>query len=133
MASSWKPWETHTPQWRAKAIAEGLTKQRWNAYGKLSPATRKTTNPREYAKGETVRKQRLSRQRGEILETLLKLTKSEGNDRARRRMRAHVNRMPDELVVKYHKVKPETHRRWASDSSKVVQVDGQPYNPSWYR
>jgi hypothetical protein len=133
MAAPWKPWKSHTPQWRAKAIASGMTRQRWDKYGELSTTTRKVTNPREYAQGNSVAAQRLARQREDIVQTLLGLTNSQDNKKAIRRMRGRINMMPDELVVKYHKVKPETHRRWARDVSKVIYVDGEPFNPSWYR
>jgi len=41
----------HSPAWRAKASAEGATRQRWDAWAKLSPATRKATSQRDYATG----------------------------------------------------------------------------------
>ncbi len=48
-----KTWMEHSPSWRAKASAEGATRQRWDAWSKLSPAARKATSQRDYATGLT--------------------------------------------------------------------------------
>lgn len=48
-----KTWLEHSPSWRAKASAEGATRQRWDAWFKLSPAARKATSQRDYATGLT--------------------------------------------------------------------------------
>ena len=48
-----KTWMEHSPSWRSKASAEGATRQRWDAWLKLSPTARKATSQRDYATGLT--------------------------------------------------------------------------------
>lgn len=52
-----KPWLDHSPAWRSKMYAEGLTPAKWEAWRKLSDESRKKTSPAEYAKGTGVNRQ----------------------------------------------------------------------------
>jgi hypothetical protein len=52
---AYKSWMEHSPSWRAKASAEGATRQRWDSWQKLSPAAQKATSQRDYATGLTVK------------------------------------------------------------------------------
>lgn len=58
MASQVKPWDSHSDRWKRQKLREGLNPKKWDAWRKLAPASRRTTNPTAYAKGSTVREQR---------------------------------------------------------------------------
>ena len=58
MSAPRKRWDEHSERWKRDALKSGLTPARWNAWFKLSPKSRKTTDPRKYAKGESVAQQR---------------------------------------------------------------------------
>ena len=58
MSAPRKRWDEHSARWRREAQRDGLSRSRWDGYFKLNPKTRRQTDQREYAKGETVAKQR---------------------------------------------------------------------------
>jgi hypothetical protein len=57
-----------------------MTKARWDAWFSLSPSTRKTTDPRRYARGETVGAQRRSAAEVQVIARMLDL-KAEASQR----------------------------------------------------
>jgi hypothetical protein len=65
-----KSWDDHSDRWKRQAKREGLTPGRWNRWLRLSPKTRKETNPREYAKGESVPRQRRTKLEKGVIERL---------------------------------------------------------------
>ncbi len=58
MSAPRKRFEEHSPRWQRNALKEGIEPRRWNAWFKLSPTTRKTTDAREYGKGQSVADQK---------------------------------------------------------------------------
>lgn len=55
-----KRWDEHSARWKREAEKAGLTKTRWDNWFKLSAKSRKLTDPRKYAAGESVAYQRRS-------------------------------------------------------------------------
>lgn len=55
--ASRKSWDAHSDRWKREALRDGLTKKKWDAWLRLSATTRKATDPREYARGVSVRDQ----------------------------------------------------------------------------
>jgi len=53
-----KRWEQHSPRWIREHSKKGESKTRWNRWFKLSPKSRKASNPAKYARGESVLQQR---------------------------------------------------------------------------
>lgn len=52
-----KPFGEHSQRWQREQIRKGIDPKKWDRWRKLSPKTRKATNPADYAKGATVRDQ----------------------------------------------------------------------------
>jgi hypothetical protein len=61
VSAAWKSWGDHSDRWKKNARREGLDPNRWNRWRRLSPKTRKDTNPRNYAKGESIARQKRSK------------------------------------------------------------------------
>lgn len=52
-----KPFGDHSQRWQREQLRKGIDPKKWDRWRKLSPKSRKATNPYEYAKGTTVRDQ----------------------------------------------------------------------------
>lgn len=57
MAAMVKSFGDHSPRWQREQLRKGIDPKKWDRWRKLSPKTRKSTNPFDYAKGQTVREQ----------------------------------------------------------------------------
>lgn len=57
MAAQVKRFGDHSQRWQRDALRKGIDPNKWDRWRKLSPATRKATNPTDYAKGKSVRAQ----------------------------------------------------------------------------
>jgi hypothetical protein len=54
---AFKKFSDHSARWQREKRNAGVTPQKWNAWDKLTPKSKKVTNPTDYGKGETVRDQ----------------------------------------------------------------------------
>lgn len=54
MASQVKRFGEHSQRWQREARRQGVTPAKWNKWRRLSPASRKVSNPTDYSKGKTV-------------------------------------------------------------------------------
>lgn len=54
---AFKKFSDHSARWQREKTKAGVTPQKWNAWDKLTPKSKKVTNPTEYGKGESVRDQ----------------------------------------------------------------------------
>lgn len=51
---AFKKFSDHSARWQREKLRDGVTPGKWNAWGKLSPKSKKITNPTAYGQGETV-------------------------------------------------------------------------------
>lgn len=125
MAQAWKSWESHTPQWRARAYADGMTKTRWNNIGKLSKETRAKLNFREYAAGKGVAPQRNERERRAYLLRM-------GQTKTTRFFARHMTQEQVRIILK---ATPEQLAKWRLNPNPKLTmfVNGKAWNLVWYR
>lgn len=63
MSAPRKRWDEHSDRWKREKTRQGLDKRRWDNWFKLSAKSRKVADPYKYAKGESVREQRVNQLR----------------------------------------------------------------------
>lgn len=54
MARQVKRFRDHSPRWQREALKKGIDPSKWDRWTKLSPKSRRVTNPNVYATGEGV-------------------------------------------------------------------------------
>ena len=59
----YKSWDDHSARWKREHTKAGESRALWNRWLGLTPASRKGTSPRDYAKGVDIRSQKLSSKR----------------------------------------------------------------------
>lgn len=57
MSALVKRFREHSERWQREALRQGIDPKKWDRWRKLTPKSRKATNPRDYAKGSSVREQ----------------------------------------------------------------------------
>ena len=57
MTAQVKPFGDHSQRWQKEQLRKGVDPKKWDRWRKLSPKSRKATNPTDYARGTTVRDQ----------------------------------------------------------------------------
>jgi hypothetical protein len=124
VARHYKKWEEHSPRWQREARKGGLTPQRWNGWLKLSEKTRKETDPRKYAKGQTVAAQRRERKERDAAARIKSVSKRSRISTIQR----NVSRMKEDDLDWTLKATPEQIRKKASQK----HVPGYAVNPWWY-
>lgn len=125
MARYYKKWEDHSPRWQRDQSRKGLDKSRWNAWLKLSGSTRKQTDPRKYAAGQSIAGQKRERKEQEVIRKI----QSSASRTARPSTIAHnVRKMSDTDLDWTLKASPQAIRKRAS----MPKVSGYIKNPWWY-
>lgn len=125
MARYFKKWDDHSPRWQREQSRKGLDKGRWNAWLKLSDSTRKGTDPRKYAAGQSIAGQRRERKEQEAVRRI----QSSASRKARSSTISHnVHRMSDADLDWTLKASPQSIRKRAA----MAKVSGYPKNPWWY-
>jgi hypothetical protein len=125
MARYFKKWDDHSPRWQREKSRKGLNKNRWDAWLKLSDTTRKQSDPRKYAAGQSIAEQKRERKEREAVKKI----ESAATRKGRSSTVAHnVHRMTDADLDWTLKASPEAIRKRAS-MSKIV---GYIKNPWWY-
>lgn len=125
MSAPRKRWDDHSPKWQRQATREGLTRARWDAWFNLSPASRKVTNPREYAKGITVTAQRRRAQEDAAADVMGQLRASASDTTIRKGVAIMTARQLRWTI----KAKPHQIRKRAAMPAGAF---GLPRNPWWY-
>lgn len=83
MASQVKRFGEHSQRWQKQAKAQGITPAKWNKWRRLSPSTRRITNPTDYAKGKTVAVFRSEKKNQAVFDSLNNIFKSREKYRPR--------------------------------------------------
>jgi hypothetical protein len=126
VARYYKKWEDHSPRWQREQTRKGLSKNRWNAWLKLSDKTRKATDPSQYASGKSIADQRRERK----IQQAVQKVKSANSQAARTSViQRNVRKMSDKDLDWTLKASPKQIRERASKK----HVQGYPTNPWWYR
>lgn len=99
MARQVKRFGEHSERWQKEARKQGLTPTKWNKWRKLSPATRKASNPIDYAKGKTVADFRGEKKRQAVYDSLAAVHKDKPKFRPRS-VRARVAQMTNDQMNK---------------------------------
>jgi hypothetical protein len=68
MSAPQKRWDDHSPRWKREAVKQGLSKQKWDSWLKLSEKSKKIAAPREYAAGKSVAEQRRAKIETDVVE-----------------------------------------------------------------
>lgn len=126
MARQFKKWADHSPRWQRDATRQGLIPQRWNRYQKLSENTRKSTDPRKYAAGQSVAQQR---KEGRLQQAAQKIRDAAPVTSRKSVIERNVKRMTDKDVAWTLKATPDKIRNRAGQK----HVAGYHTNPFWYR
>ncbi len=119
-------WEDHSRAWRAKASAQGMTRQKYNAWSNLSPETRKRTSQREYAAGKSVPQQHREKLERDALRNILRAASGQARPSF---VRKNLAKMSAEELRWTIKATPNQLRYKAARKN----VPGHATNPWWYR
>jgi len=103
-----------------------MTPQRWNGWLKLSDKTRKDSDPRKYAAGQSIAAQRREKKQQEAVKKV-----RAANPQAARTsvIQRNVQKMSDKDLEWTLKASPQQIRERASQK----HVQGYATNPWWYR
>lgn len=120
-----KSWDDHSPRWKREAEKQGLTKQRWDAWRKLSTKTRRETDPRRYASGETVAE--IRRDKLEAAAVRHMITTLGARVRRSTILKGVSEMTMEELRFAGSATKEQLGKRAAR------KMSGRVHNPFWYR
>ncbi len=106
--AAYKRWDDHSVRWKKAQERKGLTPKRWDAWLKLSAATRRQTNIEKYALGVSVSDQK----RQGLLDAALANTKKQHGSKAEDwRIRRGLRKMSNDQL------------RWTAKASKTALVN----------
>jgi hypothetical protein len=120
-----KPWDDHSARWKREAEKQGLTKQRWDAWRKLSTKTRKDVDPRKYASGKPVVEVRREKLEAAAISHIIATLG---------------NRVRRSTVIRGVEIMTNEELRFAATANRdqlgkraARKTTGQVRNPFWYR
>lgn len=119
-------WEEHSRAWRAKASAQGMTRQKYNAWLHLSPETQKRTSQREYAAGKNVPQQRREKLERDALTNMLRAASGQARPSF---VKKNISKMSNDELQWTIRATPNQIRYRAAKKN----VPGHATNPWWYR
>lgn len=122
MSAPRKSWDDHSDRWKRDQTRKGLSRSKWDSWFKLSPKSRKITNPYEYAKGRSVAEQRLTSARKAAFDNMVKQVNGRIGT-----IRVGVEMMTAEQLRWTAKANAQQIRRRAG----MKMANGK-YNPWWY-
>jgi hypothetical protein len=123
-----KTFEQHSERWQREARRDGITPSRWNRWIRLSDKTRRATDPRKYAQGESVAKQRLNTKREQAAAKILSVFKDSARAAAVRRGVQSMSTTQLNGVLRRDGSKLVEHVRQQARKN----IPGQ-RNPFWYK
>lgn len=123
-----KRFAEHSARWQREAKRDGISPKRWDAWLKLSDKSRRESDPRRYAKGESVAAQRMDTKREQAATKILQAFAVDARVSTVRRGVQGMSNAELNAVLKRSGIKLKDFVR----TKARVSVPGK-LNPFWYR